>query len=131
MIEQGLYTLLSTDATISGMVGDRISPVLLPEGSAMPAMTYQVTRGNSDPTFDTSGLIKLFMQFDCFGANYSDAAQLRKALVIALNGYYGTLSDGANLLLAQFQQPIDGYIPDVRQYRCAVEFYFEFTFPRT
>lgn len=130
MIEQGLYTLLSGDPTISAMVGDRISPVLLPEGSPMPAMTYQVTRGTSDPTFDTSGLIKLFMQFDCFGLNYSDAAQLRKALVMVLNGYQGVLSDGTNLQLAQFQQPVDFYIEDVRQYRCAVEFYFLFDFPR-
>ena len=130
MIEQGLYSLLSADATISAMVGDRISPVLLPEGSPMPAMTYQVTRGSGDPTFDTSGLIKLYMQFDCFGTDYSDAAQLRKALVMLLNGYQGVLSDGTDLQLAQFQQPIDYYEKDVRQYRCAVEFFFLFDFPR-
>ena len=128
MIEQGLFTLISSDPTISGMIGTRVYPILLPESPTLPAITYQVTRGNGDPTFETSGLIKLYMQFDCWGKTYSDAAQLRKALVKLLNGYQGVLSDGTDLQLGQFQQPIDFFEQDARQYRCAVEFYFLFDF---
>lgn len=131
MIEQGLYTLISTDPTISGMIATRVYPILLPEKPVLPAMTYGVVGGAGDPTFETSGLIKLRMQFDCWGTNYSDAAQLRKALVKLLNGYGGVLSDGTNLQLAEFIQPVDFYEQDARQYRCAVEFYFLFDFPRT
>jgi hypothetical protein len=131
MIEQGLYTLISTDPTISGMIATRVYPILLPEKPVLPAMTYGVVGGSGEPTLNTSGMIRLRMQFDCWGMKYSDAAQLRKALVQALNLYYGVLSDGTYLQLAQFIQPVDFYEQDARQYRCAVEFYFEFTLPRT
>jgi len=130
MIEKGLFTLLSTDPAISGMIGTRIYPLLLPTGAVMPAMTYQVVGGAGDPTFETSGLIKLRMQFSCWGDKYSDAAQLRKALVKLLNGYGGILSDGTNLQLGEFIQPIDYFDNDTLLFRCAVEFYFLFDFPR-
>lgn len=131
MIEKGLFTLLSTDSNISALCSTRIYPLLLPKAASdqtFPAMTYAVVAGAGDPTFETSGLIRLRMQFDCWGKSYSDAATLRKALVQVLNGYQGVLSDGTNLQLAEFIQPIDFYEQDLLTYRCAVEFYFLFDF---
>jgi hypothetical protein len=134
MIEVGLVALLNADPDISALVATRIYPVLLPPNapaSGFPALTYQVAGGVSEPTFETSGPIKLRMQFDCWGKNYSDAAMLRKTLVQVLNGYTGILSDGTELNDSIFIQPIDFYEQDTLLYRCAVEFYFLFNFPRT
>jgi len=126
MIEQGLYTLLAATSTIAAMVGTRIYPLILPEASVLPALTYQVVGGHSSATFDTAGMTRLRMQFDCWGADYLDAITLRVALIAALNGYQGLLSDGTNLQNAQQLQNVDFFDHEARYYRAMTEFYLYF-----
>ncbi len=133
MIQDGLYSLLSEDPKLSAIVGDRITPVLLPEGSTTPALTYMVAGGSSDPTFSTSGMQRLRVQFDVHAdpkdkAGYRAAIQAREALRLLLDGYRGMLSDGTYLQNAQRIQDIDYFDDGPRQFRCSSEFYFWFTF---
>ena len=58
MIEAGLIATLLAEPTISALVTDRITPVVLPVGQAMPALTFQVIVGTSMPTLDTTGTQK-------------------------------------------------------------------------
>ena len=131
MIQTGIYSLITGFSSVSALIGTRLHPVTLKEAETLPAMTYQLVGGSSDPTLTTSGLQRLRVQFDCWGANYDDAAGLRKALIKELNGYRGLLSDGTYLQNADLIGSIGvDYFEDVpRQYRCMVEFYFYFVFP--
>lgn len=131
MIADGIFTLLSTAAPISALVGTRIYPVNLPEKPILPAIVYYTAGGTSEPTFETSGLQKLRYQFDCYGELFGDADRTRDALVAFLNGYQGTLSNGIVLQDAIYLQPIDGFKDAPRQFCLGVEFYFLFTLPRT
>jgi hypothetical protein len=124
----GIVALLAGEETISGLVGNRISPILIPEGCTLPAVSYQVVGGSSAPTFNTSGMQKLRVQFDCHARHYKIADAVREALRSFLNGYYGLLADGTYLQNAEFLQPIDYFDNDSRQYRCGLEFYLYFTF---
>src|SRR5581483_12336771 len=123
MITQGIFNLLSQDAQISALIGQRIIPVLLPEACDLPAVTYQIVGGSSSPTFQTSGMQRLRMQFDCFGKNYSDATLTRDAIRKLLNGYQGLLSDGTFLQNADLIQSVDFFENEALIYRCMIEFY--------
>lgn len=122
-----LLTMAKGDSTA------RVHPVLLPENEPLPAITYQVVGGSSEPTFETSGWQRLRLQVDVFGPysrgrdGYRAASGIRETLVAALDGYAGVLSDGTMLQQVEYIQPIDGFQQDARQYRCGVEFYLYFT----
>ncbi|MGC1784453.1 MAG: DUF3168 domain-containing protein [Acidobacteriaceae bacterium] len=129
MIEAGLFTLLSTNAAIAALCGTRIYPAVRPTGATYPAMTYRVIAGRARPTLNTSGMQRFRMQFDCYGATYGDAVDLRAAVGRLLNGYQGLLSDGTFLQNGIFLGPLDDFQDDARIYCCGVEFYLMFDFP--
>lgn len=132
MFTCGLFDLLKSFNDLIAIVGGRVFAVVLPENATLPAMTYQVVGGSSEPTFDTSGLQKVRVQFDFFAdsktGSYKAAAGARDALRKLLNGYTGTLSDGTVVQNADLIQNIDFFEEYPRQFRCMSEFYFYFTF---
>jgi hypothetical protein len=130
MISTGLFSLLSTAAPITALVDTRIYPVRLPTKPTLPAITYQSAGGAGEQTLNTSGFQRRRYQFDFYGLVYLDAEAVRDALVAFLNGYQGLLSDGTLLQNAEYLQPIDFDQQEALQYRCAVEFYLYFDFPR-
>lgn len=131
-ILSGLYSLLRGNAGLAAIIGDRITPVLLPEGQQLPAMTYQVVGGTSSPTFESAGMQKLRIQFDFFAdaenGSFDDAMNARDAHRQLLNGYTGSLTDGTYLQRATLIQYIDHFDNDARQYRCSAEYYLWFVF---
>lgn len=128
-LADGIFALLSGESTISALVADRIYPLLLPEGVALPAITFQEIGGVSLPTFETSGMQKPRFQFDVFGNTYEDANACRLALRKFLNGYHGTLVDGTYLQKVDLIQQSDTFEEYPRQFRCMSEFYLSFDFP--
>lgn len=129
MIEAGLFTLLSQDPGVSAVVGNRIYPMLLPTGSARPAITWQIVAGQTKPGLDTRGIHRWMFQFDCWGDAYLDAAQARDALIKALDLRNAQLSDGTYLQAAVFIQPLSFYSDENELFRLGAEFYMYFHFP--
>lgn len=128
-IDEGLWNLLTSTPAIAALCGTRIYPLTYPNNPTYPLMTYQIIAATPDPTLDTSGFQRWRIQFDCFDRNYrTGASALRTALIKALNGYQGVLSDGTNLQNAEFFNLTDFFNDDARAYRCMVEFYLYFTF---
>lgn len=128
MILTGLFNLITTTTAWEALAATRLYPVTLPEIPTLPAATYHVIGGTSDPTFETSGMQKLRIQFDHYGNTYADANTLREATRVLLNGFVGALSDGTYLEDAQLIQSVDFFENDARQYRCMSEFYLYFNF---
>lgn len=128
-LKAGIYSLLTANVGLSALIGARVYPIVLPEAPTLPAIRYQFAGGASEPTFETSGMQRLRVQFDCFGADPDSADATRSALINALNGYQGLLSDGTYLQNADLIQSVDFFENDARQYRCMVEFYLYFNFP--
>lgn len=128
MILTGLVALITGTTAWSNLAGTRLYPVTLPEAPTLPAATYHIIGGTSEPTFETSGMQKLRVQFDHYGNTYAAANQLREATRTLLNGYQGTLSDDTVLQNANLIQSVDFFENDARQYRCMSEFYLYFDF---
>lgn len=127
MLEAGIYQLLTTEPTIAALVSDRVSAVLM-DSKCLPAITFHVVGGASTPTFETSGLQRMRIQFDVFGRGYLEAAQIRDTLRKFLNGYRGTMPDGTFVSNVDLIQHIDFFEDGAREFRCSSEYYFYFTY---
>lgn len=92
-VSAAIRTILVNDATVSGLVGSRVYPQILPDGKSMPAITYQ--RQDKNPhdglagSFDT-GVYSY--EISCWSDDYDEAASLGTAVQAALVDYSGTVS---------------------------------------
>ncbi len=90
-IEKAIYSLLSGDPTLSGLVGTRIDPVLVPQGTAMPAVTYmQIPSRRDDTLGGPTGLVQSRWQFNCWASTTAEARTVASALRQAISGYSGS-----------------------------------------
>lgn len=92
LIEEGLYTYLTSQAAITDLAGTRIYPLKLPQGVSYPAIRYQdiseVGLMAHDGPLD---LFKSRFQFDCYARTYIAAKQLAQVLRATINGYAGAM----------------------------------------
>ena len=117
MVEQTLQDLLKGSESITALVSDRIHGLLIPTGSAMPALDYKVVSATAMPTWSSHGSQRIRVEVNCWGAKYDAAVSLRAAVIAALNGY----SDG--LTSIQFLTSQDLYDYQLTQFRAVCEFY--------
>ena len=93
VIEEALVAILQADATVSGLVNDRIYPLVAPVGAELPAITYQRISGVRMETLQgPTGLAAPRFQFSCLANTYSQAKSLANAVRQALDGYSGTVN---------------------------------------
>lgn len=90
MLEEALYSYLTSDVGLSALIGVRLYPDLFPENVALPAICYQ--RISTALTHSRDSGPKLCMtrfQFDVLGADAKGVRQTVIALEAALNGFKG------------------------------------------
>lgn len=126
MIEQGLYNLLAGNTGLTALVGTRIYPVVVPEPTVYPCLSYQVVTASSSYTFDRKSHDAKRIQFDAWATSYSDCKTILHALKLALDTYSGTLSDGTRVLAAFSLQEIDQFESDGRIFRSLAEYTLEY-----
>jgi hypothetical protein len=117
LIEQDVYTALSTDSTVTAIVASRIYPVALPKDPTLPAIDYRFVAGSNTPAFGTSGAQRYRIEVNCWGNTYADAVTLRNAVVKALSGYRSGNTSISYLM------PQDFFESDLLQFRACAEFY--------
>ena len=98
-IEQGLFQLLQSNATIGTLIntaqGKGVYWILIPKGATVPALV--ITKIATDDTVSTS---KTFLtrgalfQIDCYGTSYYQSKNVATAVRGVLNNYTGTLTEG-------------------------------------
>jgi hypothetical protein len=83
-------------------VGDRIYPLMLPQGATLPAVTYQTisdiflthhTTAQDHPVHTPMREQTTRIQFNCYGRTYDEAEALRNELLAVAVGYRGTWGD--------------------------------------
>lgn len=100
MIEQQLFTHLSTYAGLAALSGDRVYPLALPQGGALPALTYM--RVSEAPVLDRDNRAARYRrdryQIDGWAADYDTAVALRGQVRAAMGTFRVTSAprvDGA------------------------------------
>lgn len=92
-IEAAVVTILTGDIDVTTLVSSRIYPMAVPQGAAMPAITYQqITDTKLHHHGDPDTLVVTRLQVDCWGETYAAASGLKKAVRLALDGYTGTVA---------------------------------------
>lgn len=136
MIGKGLRDLLCNDATIGPMVGgqaspfvpgNRVRPIMLPEGSNYPAIVFLAV--STAPLTSMDGVNALQMtryQLDCYGQNVPQAKLLAQAVHNLLDGYKGTLSDGTEIQSCLPNSDVDGFEYDAQVFCIHLDFNIRF-----
>jgi len=92
MIEQALYTLITSDSTIAALIGTRLFPAQIPQGQQLPAVVYLQDIGKRIHTMAGAvGLVNSEYTITCYAESYSKARELSEAIRKHLIGYSGTV----------------------------------------
>ena len=93
MIETALYYILSENAGVSALAGDRIYPVYMPQSCTMPAIAYQEIASTREYVMSGAiGMVSARYQINCWDDDYAGARDLADAVRIALEDYSGVIS---------------------------------------
>tara|TARA_S200002703_G_scaffold158352_1_gene168476 strand:+ start:1108 stop:1518 length:411 start_codon:yes stop_codon:yes gene_type:complete len=107
-IGKAIYSILSGNATVSGLVSTRIYPVVVPQDTSFPFVVFTITSEEPSHSKDgVSGLDVISFQVDCYGLEYDENTTLANAVRTALDFYKGTIG-GQNVQRIRFQDVSDG-----------------------
>lgn len=94
MIEETLFTRLSTYANLTALIGTspvRLYPVIMPEGTVKPAVTYQLISKPTEAAMGTDpGLAHARYQFTAWAETMTAARNVIKQVRLALERYRTT-----------------------------------------
>ena len=86
-LETGLYSALSADATVSGLVGARIYPEIMPFDVTYPAISYQrISTARYQTLESVDDFTQVRIQVDCWDSTYSGVKALANAVKNAIDG---------------------------------------------
>lgn len=110
--EEGLYSYLTADANLTTLIGSRIYPNIIPEGSASPAVAYQrISSRRWHPHDGRGGLAQVRVQLTITGDSYQSVKGVAEAIREALDGYEGPMGPGGGLEIegCLIDNEIDGF----------------------
>lgn len=114
-LEPKIVTLLSGNAGVSALVSTRIYPLILPQDSALPAITYQrVSGGHINSTTGFSDQENPRIQIDSMATTYAGAKTLAAAVFSAM--------ESATTYKAILIGDIDIYEDEPEIYRVSMDF---------
>lgn len=92
MIEQALYSRITSDSTIAALIGTRFFPNQIPQGQKLPAVIYKQEKGDREHIMAGAvGLVNSQYSITCYAESYSQAKELSEAVRKCLDGYSGTV----------------------------------------
>ncbi len=122
VVEEAIYSRLSTHAGVSALVGSRIYPSLMPQNVTLPALTYIKVAGPrvSAMSIDT-GVARPRFQVSCWSQTYSQAKALAAQVRAALQRWRGTES-GVVIQASFMENEIDLYDNETELHHVALDF---------
>lgn len=91
-VEQNLVAFLKASSAITDIVQNRISPVVIPQSSALPALVYR--RAGYDGAHTFTGAVKIptvRIELTSWDDDYNGTKQLADELRKLLDGYSGQM----------------------------------------
>ena len=108
MIEENIYTFLSTNAAIDAASTGAYF-FHLPQSVTYPCIAYGMVGENRQTNFDgQTGLIESFIEINCFSKVFSEARSLSNVIETELNGFTGAMS-GSRVDLTELTDSIGFY----------------------
>lgn len=89
-IESALVALVTGDLNVAAIISMRMYPQIIPQGTAIPAVTYSEVSGTRLQVMDGPvGLVESRWQMNCWAEHKLDARQLSDAVRQAIDGFDG------------------------------------------
>ena len=90
-VEATLFTRLTTHAGLSALISTRVHPNKLPQGVALPAVSYRrVSAARVSAMGADTGLVRARFQFDAWAAGYQALLDVKEQLRLALERFSTT-----------------------------------------
>ncbi len=124
MIGKAIYSLLTADATVSGIVGTKVYPYLAVEDIAYPYIVY--TEEALEPTDTKDGVSELdtvTVQIELYSETLTELNTLADAVRTELDRYSGSNS-GLTIQSVHFQAQDSGYSDVDRVYLMIQQYSF-------
>ena len=115
-IMKDVVLFLRTYVPVDSVLNDRVHPLQVPQGAALPAMSYQLisaVRVRSHNGF--SHLVTSRVQFNIWSRKYSEVAELAEGLK-TLDGFKGTMNGRRIDGIKVDESERDDYEPDTERY---------------
>jgi len=92
-IGSSIFKILTDDGDVSALVAARVYPTFVPQGVAMPAITYQrIVAVRAHTIGSTDNMVPATYQINCWAETYGGARALSEVVRVALNNYTGTVN---------------------------------------
>jgi len=118
-LESKLVAYLLNHAGLTALIGNRLYPLMMPEGTALPAVVYQRVSGMREYQFGAySGMERPRISFSCWGENYGQAKQVASELKTAMQAK----TDSDPTITAFVVTETDDFDTDTGYYRVIVDF---------
>jgi len=93
MIEAAIFSRLTNDAAVSALISSRVYPLILPQNSILPAVTYTRVSGERVRSLSgPSGLALPRFQIDSWAESFSVVKDLAGKIRKSLDGFRGNVS---------------------------------------
>jgi hypothetical protein len=127
MLETGIVALMAADTTLTGLVGNRTYPTIMPQNArSFPCVVYTDVSADTIVNLDRTAVSFKRIQFDCRSTNYADTKAVQAELHNLFDAYQGTLSDGTVVLYVERGIDMDQYDKDAKIYRAISDWTFQF-----
>jgi hypothetical protein len=108
--EAVLRSALIANATVAGLVGSRVYPVVAPASAALPFVTWRRVAIRRQQTLGAPmGMPVTSVEYSIYGATYEQAREVADAMRSVLDGYGGT-SNNTEVKQTSLEQESDDFV---------------------
>lgn len=106
--EAFLYARLTSQASVSSLIGSRVFPLIAPTGTPLPLVVYQRTAVNRPQSLAGNvGNPVVTLQLTTYGTSYTSVKSIARAVRLAVDGWTGTTA-GVTIQRTTLQTEADG-----------------------
>jgi hypothetical protein len=124
LVGSAIYSILSADAELNGLVGNRIYPVIARQREMYPLLTYTIISNDPSDTKDGASTVDRYrIQFDIYGLEYDVTQAIAIRLREVIDRYPHISVGGIKVDGIRFIDQSDDYEDDVQLFRAISEYY--------
>lgn len=106
--EAFLFQRLTSQTSVSSLIGSRVYPLIAPQGTPLPLVVYQ--RTGVDRTQSLAGNVGnpvVTLQLTTYGTSYTSVKSIARAVRLAVDGWTGTTA-GVTIQRSTLKTEADG-----------------------
>lgn len=108
--EAFLFQRLSSQTSVSSLIGTRVFPLMAPTGTALPLVIYQRSAVSRQQSLSGPvGLPVVTLQLTSYASSYTAVKSIARAVRVAVDGWTGTTS-GVTIQRTSLQAESDGMV---------------------